>query len=142
LNWIELNWIELLWNSITSTDASKLERIQQRFAALCFYRFFAQVRYCYSLALQKLNLHALRMRRHRLDAVFPTQAYSGSKFCPSVLETVGFRFPPRRIRDLALFSVCSSCKNCPPARCASAANVVFRDDHVFGTRNILLRHIR
>jgi hypothetical protein len=33
------------------------------------------------------------------------------------------------------------CKNCPSARCASAANVVCRDDHVFGSRNILLRHI-
>jgi hypothetical protein len=26
-------------------------------------------------------------------------------------------------------------------RCASAANVVCKDDHVFGSRNILLRHI-
>jgi hypothetical protein len=54
---------------------------------------------------------------------------------------IGLRVPPRRIRDFALFSVCSSCKNGPSARCASAANVVCRDDHVSGSRNILLRHI-
>jgi hypothetical protein len=89
----------------------------------------------------ELNLHTLRMRRHRLDAVFLTQVYSGSKFCPSILETVGLRVPLRRIRDFALFSVCSSCKNCPSARCASAANAVCSDDHVFGSRNNLLRHI-
>jgi hypothetical protein len=77
------------------------------------------------------------MRRHRLDAVFLTQVYSGSKFCLSVLEAVGLRVPPRRIRDFALFSVCYSCKNCPSARRASAANVVCRDDYVFGSRNIL-----
>jgi hypothetical protein len=112
----KLEYASVVWNSMTSNDASKLERIQQRFAALCFYRFFSQVRYCYTLALQELNLHTLRMRRHRLDAVFLTQVYSGSKFCPSVLETVGPRVPPRRIRDFALFSVCSSCKNCPSAR--------------------------
>jgi hypothetical protein len=81
------------------------------------------------------------MRRHGLDAVFLAQVYSGSKFCPSVLETVGLRVPPRRIRDFALFRVCSSSKNCLSARCASAANVVCRDDHVFGSSNILLRHI-
>jgi hypothetical protein len=137
----KLEYASVVWNSITLTDASKLERIQQRFTALCFYRFFPQVRYCYTLALQELNLHTLRMRRHLLDAVFLTQVYSGSKFCPFVLETVGPQVPPRRIRDVALFSVCSSCKDCPSARCASAANVVCRDDHVFRSRNILLRHI-
>jgi hypothetical protein len=137
----KLEYASVVWNSVTSTDASNLERIQHRFAAFSFYRFFPQVRYCYTLALQEINLHTLHMRRHRLDAVFLTQVYSGSKFFPSVLETVGLRVPPRRIRDFALFSVCSSCKNCPSARCASAANFVCRDYHVFGSRNILLIHI-
>jgi hypothetical protein len=111
LVWSKLEYASVVWNSMTSTDASKLERIQQRFAALCFYRFFPQD--CYTLALQELNLHTLSMRRHHLDAVFLTQVYSGSKFCPSVLETVGLPVPARRIRDFALFSACSSCKNCP-----------------------------
>jgi hypothetical protein len=137
----KLEYASVVWNSITSTHASKLERIQQRFAALCFYHFFPQVHYCYTLGLQELNLHTLHMRRHRLDAVFLTPVYSGSKFCPSVLETVGLRVPPWHIRDFALFSVCSSCKNCPSARCASAAIVVCKDDHMFGSRYILLRHI-
>jgi hypothetical protein len=57
---------------------------------------------------------------------------------PSVLEIVGLRVPARYIRDLALFNVCSSCKNCPSAGCASAANVVCRDIDVFGARNLLL----
>jgi hypothetical protein len=105
----KLEYASVVWNSITSTDA-----IQQRFAALCFYRFFPQVRYCYTRALQELNLHTLRMRRHRLDAIFLTQVYSGSKFCPSVLETVSLWVPPRRIRDFALFGVCPPVKVVPP----------------------------
>jgi hypothetical protein len=137
----KLEYASVVRNSITWTDASKLERIQQRFAALCFYRFFPQVRYSYTLALQESNLHTLRMRRHRLDTVFLIQVYSGSKFCPSVLETVGLWVPPRRIRDFALFGVCYSCKNCPSARYASAANAICSDDHVFGSRNILLRRL-
>jgi hypothetical protein len=34
-----------------------------------------------------------------------------------------------------LFNVCSSSKNCPSARCASAANVVCRDVDIFGAGN-------
>jgi hypothetical protein len=130
----KLEYASVAWNSITSTDANKLERIQQRFAALCFNRFFPQVNYNYSLALVKLKLYTLYIRRHRLDALFLTQVYFGLKFCPSVLEIVGLRVP-------ALFNVCSSSKNCPSARSASAANVVCRDVDVFGARNVLLSRL-
>jgi hypothetical protein len=41
------------------------------------------------------------------------------------------------IRDFAMLNVCSSCKNCPSARCAAAANVVCRDVDVFGARKVL-----
>jgi hypothetical protein len=58
----KLEYASIVWNSITSTDANKLERIQQRFPALCFNRFFPQVRYSYSLALLELKLHTLYIR--------------------------------------------------------------------------------
>jgi hypothetical protein len=67
------------------------------------------------------------------------QVYFGLKFCTSVLEIVGFRVPARYIRDFALFSVCSSCKYCPSARCASAANIVRRDVDIFEVRNVRLK---
>jgi hypothetical protein len=75
------------------------------------------------VALKELKLHTLYqyMRRHHLNALFLIQVYFGSKFCPSVLEIVGLRVPARYIGDFALFSACSSCRNCPSARCASAA---------------------
>jgi hypothetical protein len=101
----KLQYASAAWTSITSTDANKLERIQQRFAALCFNRFFPQVQYSYSLALVKLKLHTLCIRRHRLDALFLTQVYFGLKFCSSFMEIVGLRVPARHIRDFALFNV-------------------------------------
>ncbi|PNF32147.1 hypothetical protein B7P43_G02842 [Cryptotermes secundus] len=137
----KLEYASVVWNSITSTDANKLERIQQRFAALCFKRFFPKVHYNYSLALEELKLHTLCTRRHRLDALFLIQVYFGSKFCPSALEIVGLRVPARYIRDFALFNVCSLFKNCPSARCAAAANVVCRDVDVFGDLNIQPKQI-
>jgi hypothetical protein len=98
----KLEYASVVWNSITSTDANKLERIQKSFATLCFHCFFPGAHYCYSLALEELILHTLRIRTHRLDALFLTRVYSGSKFCPSVLEIVGLRVPARYIRDFAL----------------------------------------
>jgi hypothetical protein len=127
-------------NSIMTTDINKLERIQQIFAATCFNRFFPGAHYCYSLALEELKLHTLRMRRHRLNAIFITQVYFGFKFCISVSAIVGLRVPVRSIRDFAMFNVCSSSKNCPSARCASAANVVCRDVDVFVATNFVLNH--
>jgi hypothetical protein len=44
------------------------------------------------------------------------------------------------ISDFAWFNVCSSSKNCPSARCASAANVVCRDVDVFGAGNVHLNN--
>jgi hypothetical protein len=34
-----LEYASAVWNSITSTVANKLERIQQRFTSVCFYHF-------------------------------------------------------------------------------------------------------
>jgi hypothetical protein len=45
------------------------------------------------------------------------------------------------LRDFPLFYVCPAIKNCPSARCASAANVVCRDFDVFTRQNISLEHI-
>jgi hypothetical protein len=46
-------YASVVWNSITSTVANKLERIQQSFAALCFNSFFPQVHFPYTLALEE-----------------------------------------------------------------------------------------
>jgi hypothetical protein len=91
----KVEYASVVWNSITTTNAKKLERIQHKFAALCLKRVVPQVDYSYDLALEQLKLHTLRKRRYHFDALFLTQLYRGSKFCPSVLETVGLRVPFR-----------------------------------------------
>jgi hypothetical protein len=67
--------------------------------------------------------------------------YLGSKFCPSVLEPVGLRVPTRHLRGFPLLYVCPTIKNCPSARCASAAYVVCRDFDVFRNHNVSLEQI-
>jgi hypothetical protein len=136
----KLEYASVVWNCITTTDANKLERIQQKFAALCYNSFLPQVHYTYSNALECLKLHTLRKRRYHLDALFLIQVYLGSKFCPSVLETVGLCVPTRHLRDFPLFYVWPAIKNCP-ARWASAANVVCRDYDIFRRQNVSLDNI-
>jgi hypothetical protein len=65
-----LEYASAVWNSITTTDANKLERIQQKLAALCYNRFLPHVHYSYAKALEYLKLHTLRKRRYHLDALF------------------------------------------------------------------------
>jgi hypothetical protein len=113
----KLEYASAVWNSITTTDAKKLERIQQKFVFVCFHRFFPHVPYSYTFALDKLSLHSLRTQRYRLDALFfLVQAYRGLKSCTSLLENVSLRDPTRHIRDFSTFSVCPSNKHCPSAR--------------------------
>jgi hypothetical protein len=59
----------------------------------------------------------------------------------SALEIAGLRVPVRYIRDFPMFNVCCVTKNCPSARCASAAKVVCRNVDVFGPKTLLLKHI-
>jgi hypothetical protein len=105
------------------------------------YYYYYHHYYYYSNALEYLKLHTLGKRRNHLDALFLIQVYLGSKFCPSVLETVGLRVPTRHLRVFPLFYVCPTIKNCPSARCASAANVVCRDFDVFRNHKVSLEHI-
>jgi hypothetical protein len=138
----KLEYASVVWNSIMTTDANKLERIQQKFAALRYNCFLPHVHYSYANALEYLKLHTLRKRRIHLDTLFLIQVYHDLKYCPSLLEAVGLRVPTQYLRDFSMFNFSPSLKNCPSARCASAANVVCRDfDDVFKTHIVSLSHI-
>jgi hypothetical protein len=66
----KLEHASIVWNAITSTDANKLERNQQKFVSVSFYPFSPHVPYTYTFALGKLSLHSLCERRYHLDALF------------------------------------------------------------------------
>jgi hypothetical protein len=89
---------------IIITDSNKLERVQRKFAALCHNRFFQDAEHHHDNILEKLALQALHIRRRHFDAVFLINAFTGTKYCPSVLEAVGIRVPTRNIRNFTAFS--------------------------------------
>jgi hypothetical protein len=128
---VPLNFPSLEYISYYITlHTNKPELIQQKFAALSFNRFYPQVDHSYALSLQKSKLYIIQKRMHHLENLFLTHVYRGSKFSPSVLETVGLQLPARYKTDFSMFNVCSSSENCPD-RCASAANVFSRDIGLF-----------
>jgi hypothetical protein len=134
-----LEYASEVLNSVTSTDANKLERIQLKFASVL--SFFPHVPYIYADALEKSNLQILRKRRQDLDALFLVQAYRGFKSCASLLENTSLRVPFSSLRDFQLFGVCPSNKHCPSARCAYGANAVGKDLDIFAVGAVSLRHI-
>jgi hypothetical protein len=67
----KLEYAYVAWNSTTSTDSSKLERVQIKFATLYHSRFCAGV--CgsnYEGMLSRLNISTRYSRRRHLDALF------------------------------------------------------------------------
>jgi len=54
-----------IWNS--STGINKLERTQQKLAALCCNKVFRKVHYIYANALQYLKLHTLSKWIYQLN---------------------------------------------------------------------------
>jgi hypothetical protein len=100
----KLEYASVIWNSIMTTDANKLERIHQKFAALCYNHFLAHVSYSYANTLEYLKLHTLRKRRYHLDALFLIQVYRGLKYCLSLLEAVGLQVPARYLRGFSMFN--------------------------------------
>jgi hypothetical protein len=83
-------YASVVWNSITSTDANKLERIQQKFAALHFNCFFTHVHYSYAYASEHLILHTLSKRKYHVDKIFPVQIYLCYKLSPSFCNLLVF----------------------------------------------------
>jgi hypothetical protein len=106
----KLEYASVAWNALTCTDTSKLERVQQNLLALCYNRFCSQIYKSYENALEYLNFYTLCTRRHHLDALFLVNVYSGYKFCPFLLKTVGICVPSQNYRDSPLFTVCASNK--------------------------------
>jgi hypothetical protein len=58
----KLEHASVFWNSITSTDANKLERIQQKFAVLCFNCFFPNVHHSHAYTLHAYEEEEKHMR--------------------------------------------------------------------------------
>jgi hypothetical protein len=80
--------------------------------------------------LESLNLKTLHNRYHHFDALFLINVFSGTKCCPSVLETVGILVPTKNIRNCNMLTCSSS--HCPSARCVSTENSVYELRDVCG----------
>jgi hypothetical protein len=65
----KLQYATVVSSFITSTDANKLERIQQKFAALCFNSFFPHAHYSYAHIFEHLKLHTFCKRRYHIVAL-------------------------------------------------------------------------
>jgi hypothetical protein len=89
------------------TDSSKLERIQREFTALWQSSFLQDMEFNCDNLLERLDLLTLRNKCRLFEAFFLINIFIDTKFCPSILETVGLEAPTRNIRNFTVF-ICSS----------------------------------
>jgi hypothetical protein len=128
----KLEYASIAWNSITSTDSSKLERVQIKFATLYHSRFCVGVGGSnYEGMLSRLNISTLHSRRKHLDALFLINVFKNKISCSSIFYTVNLRIPVRRIRDFSTFVVNHNFKVSPSARCVSAANAMCKEIDIY-----------
>jgi hypothetical protein len=108
---------------------------------LCQNGFFPQIHYNYVNAVKHLNFHTLSSKQRHLHALFLVNVYTGFKFCPPLLETVGIHVPVRNFRDFPLFTVGFSHKSWPSARSASAANTICNNIDIFSKQLVTQSHV-
>jgi hypothetical protein len=132
-----LEYASVAWNSITSTDATKLEHIKQKLGFCLFLWSLPHVPHSYTSALENLSIQSSCKRLYHLDILF---FFSSGVSWPSLLENVSHCVPPSNFRDFPLFGVCSPNKCCP-SRCACTANVVDKDLDISAIGVIFLSHI-
>jgi hypothetical protein len=133
----KLAYASVAWKSAIITDSKRLERIKRKFAALCHNRLFQDVEYHYGNLSERLNLLTLHKRRRHFYALFLIHVFSGTKYCPSVLETDGLRVRTPNICNFDMFTCSSS--HCPSARCVSTANAVCTLTDILGTLVSMLK---
>jgi hypothetical protein len=114
-----LEYAPVIWNSVTSTDAKKLERIEQKFASVRVYRFPPRAPYDYTSALKNLSLHSISELETSPWSIIFVQVYGGLKSCAFLLENMSHSVSTRNVRDFAKVSVCPSNMRSPYARCAT-----------------------
>jgi len=66
-----------------------------------------------------------------------TTVRSGSKYCLTILGTVGLRVWNRNFRDFSLFNVDFKRQNSPSARCCCASNGIGSDTNTCNGRSVL-----
>jgi hypothetical protein len=124
----KLEYASVAWNSITSTDSSKLKRVQIKFATLYHSRFCAGI--CgsnYEGMLSRLNISSLHSRRKHLDALFLINVFKNKISCSSIFDTVNLCITSGRIRHFSTFAVDHNFKVSPSARCVSAVNAIYKE---------------
>jgi hypothetical protein len=87
----KLEYASVACNSITSTNATKLERIQWKFVSLRHRRFFSQWPYSYINVLNNLKFHTLSDLRCHLEALFYLMFWVVQNFVLSFWELSAFK---------------------------------------------------
>jgi hypothetical protein len=134
--------MHVTWNSITSTDSSKLERVQRKLAASSNCKFVVGV-FCnsYEGIIARLNLSTLYSRLRYADALFLINVFESKISCSSIFDSVNVRTPTRISTEYCQFKINQNFKISLSFRRVSVANDICRGTDVFSKDYISLTDI-
>lgn len=100
----KLEFGSVVWNSLSHTASCSIERVQNRFIAIVYDRFFRHKwYYSYEGLLTKLGLSSLLDRRRYRDILFLYKVANGIVDSPGLLSSICFHAPSRSSRSHRLF---------------------------------------
>ena len=96
--------------------------------SMYFQSFGLQIWYCFEL---------LDITHFKCSEALPGgPLFNGSKYCSTLLETVGLRVQNRNVTEFSSYNVDFKRWNCPSARRASTANAIDSDSDTFKGRSV------
>lgn len=122
-----LNFSSSIWNPHYGCHVRRLESVQHKFLRCMSYRNnFRIENHEYSEALRRFNMLTLENRRKINDMCLMFKMVSGVLSVPSLLQSVHFKVPERRLRSAEMFAVpfrrLNITKNSPICRILSEFN--------------------
>lgn len=101
-----LEYCSVIWSPYYNINISRVERVQHKFSTyLLFKHHFPNNDLCYETRLQLCGLKSLESRRRDAMLLFLYKLLNGMIDCGELTESISFRVPARRTRQLQLFAV-------------------------------------
>ena len=119
-----LEYCSNIWSPSANYQVEKIERVQKKFLKFMCYKLRITYNVPYLSLCKRFNFEPLSQRRKVSDVTLLNKLFNNKINCPSMVESINFNVPRRRLRSMPSFNnVCrlDIRKNSPLVRCQGLA---------------------
>lgn len=138
---VRLEFCSVVWNSLNSSDAAQIERVQKRFIRIVYDRYFGRrCFYDYDYILKDLLLQNLLNRRIARDVLFLHKVVHG-RVDSELVSSLKFHVPARVVRGLSIFYPSIQSKLSPLVRMQICGNDLSSHVDIFSDISVFRREL-